>query len=165
MIREMAASLLISTGTVSSRGVSDAALYVEAMAGEGRRRLQESYSFGMIGKGVFDELCRIFEDCRTPNWDGYGAEAVSDETYRWAYRFLEALPLGTRAPSVGVEADGHLTFEWYRSRSSLLSVSVSPEGVLYYAALLGSSKRSGTEAFFGEMPADIVSIIHRLFPS
>ena len=165
MIIEMAATTLISIGSVSTRGVSDAALYVEARAGEGRRRLQESYSFGMISKGVFDELCRTFEECRTPDWDGYGAEPVLEDTYRWAYRFLERLPLGTRAPSVGVEADGHLTLEWYRSPSRLLSVSITPEGVLYYAALLGSSKRSGTEPFSGEAPAEILQIIHKLLPA
>src|SRR5919108_2658306 len=116
----MAASVLISIGRVQTRGVSDAALFSESRAEEGWRRLQESYSLGMIGKGVFDQLCRTFEECRTPDWDGYGAEPVLEETYRWAYRFLEAFPLGTRVPSVGVEADGHLTLEWYRSPSRLL---------------------------------------------
>lgn len=159
----MAASTLISIGTASTAGFGDAARYVEAKAIEERRRLQESYSLG-IGRAVFDELCRTFDDCRTPNWDGYGADPVLDETYRWAYRFLEALPLGTRPPSVGVEPDGHLTFEWYRTPSRVLSVSISPDGMIYYAALLGSSKRSGTEPFSGDVPTEILQIIHQLFP-
>jgi hypothetical protein len=162
VIIEMAASALISIGTARTGGFGEAARYVEQQAIEGRRRFQESHYLG-IGT-VFDELCRTFDDCRTPNWDGYGAEPVLDETYRWAYRFLEALPLGTRPPSVGVEPDGHLTFEWYRTPSRLLSVSVSPDGMIYYAALLGSSKRSGTEPFSGDVPAEILQIIHKLFP-
>ena len=76
---------------------------------------------------------------------------------------FEALPLGTPPPTVGAETDGHLTLEWYRSTNRVLSVSVSPEGLIYYAALLGTSKRSGTEPFRGEIPEDIMRITHRLF--
>ena len=104
----------------------------------------------------------VYEECKNPNWDGYGAEPVSEDTYRVAYHFLESLPLGTPAPSVGVEADGHLTFEWYRSPDKVLSVSIGPDGMTYFAALLGDSRRSGTEPFYGEVSDDILKIIRRL---
>src|SRR5216684_1351039 len=104
MILEMAASFLITSGNVSTRGASEAARFVEARAEESRRHLQSSHSLGMGGKGVLDELCVVADECRTANWDGYGAEPVEQVTFRQAYRFLEALPLGTPAPSVGVEA-------------------------------------------------------------
>jgi hypothetical protein len=32
------------------------------------------------GKGVFDELLKTFEECREPDWDGYGARPVLDAT-------------------------------------------------------------------------------------
>ena len=65
------------------------------------------------------------------------------------------------APSVGAEPDGQITFEWYQSQRRILSVSVSQEGDLHYAALLGYSRRYGTEPFFGEIPADILKLVHR----
>jgi hypothetical protein len=116
----------------------------------------------MEGKGVFDELFHTLEECREPNWDGYGAQPVSEQLYHFGRRLLEALPLGTPAPSIGAEPDGHLTIEWYRSPRRTLSVSISPDGDLHYAALLGDSKAYGTEPFFGEAPKAIVDLIHRV---
>jgi hypothetical protein len=43
-----------------------------------------------------------------------------------------------------------------------LSVSVSPDGELHYAALLGLSKAYGTEPFFGEAPRPILDLIFRV---
>ena len=111
---------------------------------------------------MFDELLKTFEECSEPNWDGYRAEAVRKETYHLAHQFLAALPLGAPAPSTGAEPDGHLTFEWYGSPQRTLSVSVSPDGDLHYAALVGSAKAWGTEPFFGEIPKVIDTLIRRL---
>ena len=163
MILEMTASALISYGALASQGTSETARFVAEEANRGRRQLGESFALGLRARGVFEALCSVYEECSERNWDGYGAEPVSAEAYRLAYRFLEALPLGTPPPTVGAETDGHLTLEWYRSTNRVLSVSVSPEGLIYYAALLGTSKRSGTEPFRGEIPEDIMRITHRLF--
>jgi hypothetical protein len=163
MIRETAPSDIILVGNILTLGASSTAQFVASEAKRGRQRLQESYALGMGGKGVFDELCSITEDCRERNWDGYGAEPVHDETYRQAYRLLEALPLGTPPPSVGAEPDGHLTLEWYRSPRRTLSVSVSSDGDLHYAALLGAGKAYGTRPFFGETPKAILDLIREVY--
>lgn len=156
MIIEMATSFMLATGCLRSRGSSDSALYVIDQAEKGRRHLQNSFTGG---KEAFEELCDVVEQCREPNWDGYSALPVRDETYRAAYRFLESLPLGTPVPTIGAEPDGHITFEWYTSPKRLLSVSVSPEGELHYAALTGFGKTYGTELFLGEPPRILLSLI------
>src|SRR3954468_19084954 len=146
MILEMAFSLLITTS--SSRGTSNTASWVADRASEGREHLQNAYSLGLRAKGVFDDLWTLVQDYREPNWDGYDAAPVTDDTYRMAYRFLEALPPGTAAPAMGAEPDGHITLEWYQSPRKTVSISVSPEGELHYAALLpGPRKVNGTEPF------------------
>ena len=89
------------------------------------------------GQGVLEELLKTFEECREPDWDGYGAQPVLDTTCQLAQKFLEMLPPGTLAPSIGAEPDGHLTAEWHRSSRWNLSVSITPNGDLHYAALLG----------------------------
>ena len=80
------------------------------------------------GQDVFEELLKTFEECREPNWDGYGAQAVREETYDLAHQFLAALPLSTPVPSIGAEPDGQITVEWYRSPQWTMSVSISPDG-------------------------------------
>lgn len=162
MIVEMAASAIISIGGAPTHGASETAWFVTGEAEKGRGRLQESYAFGMAGKGVLSELLQTAKECRDPNWDGYGATPVADITYQLAEQFLKALPLGIPAPTIGAEPDGHLTVEWYRSPRRTLSVSISPEGDLHYAALIGTAKAFGTEAFFGEAPKAIVDLIHRV---
>ena len=111
---------------------------------------------------VIDELSRVAEECRSANWDGYGAAAVAEDTFKQARSFLDALPVGTPAPSVGAEPDGQLTLEWYRSPRRLLSISVSSGGDLHYAALIGPAKAYGTEPFLGEAPQPIVHLIRRI---
>src|SRR5947208_1414199 len=113
------------------------------------------------GKGVFEELLKTFDECREPNWDGYGAQSVREETYDLAHQFLEALPLSSTVSSIGAEPDGQITVEWYRSPRTLY-VSISPAGELHYAALLGSAKTCGTEPFTGAVPKVVADLIHRV---
>jgi len=162
MIIEMAASTVLSMGAVTTYGTSETARFVAEKAEQGRHQLQTSYSFGLDGRGVLDELYSMTKGCLVAGWDGYGAAPVCAEAFTQACRFLEALPFGVPAPSVGAEPDGQLTLEWYRSPRRLLSVSISPDGDLHYAAILGPSKAYGTEAFFGEVPRTILGLIHRV---
>jgi len=159
MIIEMTATALIYYGAASTRATSDAARHVADQIETGRRHLQNSVSFGLGEKSVLNELCAVAEECKSSNWDSQGAAAIADDTYRVAYRFWEAMPLGTAVPLVGAEPDGHITLEWYRSPRRTLSVSVSPDGDLHYAALLGRRKRYGTDPFFGEVPKVILDLV------
>lgn len=161
MIIELTAATLLRYGALSSRGTSDTAGFIAKQAQEGRQKWLNSYIFGQVMESV-GELCQLFQDCRLPDWDGYGATPVSEDTFQLAYQLLKALPPGTPAPSLGAEPDGHITLEWHRSPRWTLSVSVSPMGELHYAALVGASKHYGTEPFYGEVPKAIVDLIHRV---
>lgn len=144
-----------------TQGFSDAAQYVEEEVQHQRRRLNEANLFG-IEATLREELGEVWEQCRDPNWDGFEAIAVTNDTLRGAYQLLESLPLGTPSPSVGAEPDGSLTLEWHRSPRRTLSLSMSPDGDLHYAALVGPNRVYGTEAFFGEIPESILALIRRV---
>ena len=115
-----------------------------------------------VKQHAYDELAEVSNDCKSPNWDVHGSEAVKPETIRHARRFIEALPHGYWLPSVGAEPDGHVTLEWYRATNWLLSVSVTPGGMLYWAALLGSEDPRGSCQFDGEVPDTILYWIRRV---
>ncbi len=157
-----AALVSCSLGSITTVGSSGVARFVAQQFEQGRRRLRDSNSLGAGVGAAFEELHSVVRECGLPDWDGYGATPVNQETFRQACRFLGVLPLGTTAPSVGAEPDGHITFEWHHSVRRTLSVSVSPEGELHYAALLGPSKAYGTEPFFGEVPEIILDLIRRV---
>lgn len=143
-------------------GYSADADYVVKRVAQGLAQLRKSNSFGAGIETATQELHEVAKECSSINWDGYGAASVEQETIRQAERFLNALPLGMAAPSVGAEPDGQITFEWYQSPRRILSVSISPEGDLHYAALLGYRKRYGTEPFFGDIPSDVLKLVHRV---
>ncbi|WP_155996464.1 hypothetical protein [Verrucomicrobium sp. 3C] len=146
--------------TCTGGGASPEGRFIEKHRAESRNKLQDSISLGR--RDIEERLCTIAEECRDPNWDGYGAEPISDVTYGLAHSFLAALPLGSPMPTVGAEADGQITFEWHRSAHRTLSVSIVPEGRVHYSALLGARRVHGEEPFFGEIPDRIVEIIGRL---
>jgi hypothetical protein len=59
-----------------------------------------------------------------------------------------------------------LTLEWHSSPRRTLSVSITPEGDLHYAALLGPRKKAyGTEPFFDEVPKAILDLIGQVAPA
>ena len=112
---------------------------------------------------AFDQLWAVWQDCKQPNWDGYGAVPVEQETYRNAYELIEALPLGCPLPtSFGAEPDGHLALEWHRHPRWTLSVSVGLDGTLHYAALLGIEDPRGSCLFDGKISETLLSLIRRV---
>jgi hypothetical protein len=113
-------------------------------------------------KGAFEEFLKTFEECREPNWDGYGAQAVREENYHLTRKFLAALPLSTPAPSIGAEPDGHIIAEWYDSPQRTLSVSISPGGELHYAALVGAERICGMVTFRNNIPQLVRDLITRI---
>jgi len=146
---------------VSTLGASPAAAHVaKELSKQGGRLARESFSFGH--RSVFDALCAVAEEYASPNWDGDNAEPIEDQAYQCAYRFLEALPLGSPPPSISPEPDGHIAIEWYRSPRRTLSVSISPTGDLHYAALLGPRETYGTEPFFGEIPKAVSDLVQHV---
>lgn len=162
IVAPMAFSMYLRTATLATVGASETSRLIAENVEQELRRLQDSQSFGSGTHDVLEELNSVIETASSDNWDGYGGSKINEETTRLAFLFLESLPLGTEMPSVGSEPDGHITFEWYRSPRRLLSVSVSPNGDLHYAALLGPNKSYGTEAFFGELPSTIFDLIKRV---
>lgn len=162
MMLEMITSAHFALSHISTRATSETAQYIAEQSNEGRRRMQSAYSLGLGVMGNFDELYKMIKQCGVENWDGYGAAPVTLKTFQQAINVLEALPLGTIAPTVGAEPDGYITLEWYKTPRRTLSVSISPEGELHYAALLGQKKRYGTEPFWGEVPDVIMDIIRQV---
>lgn len=162
MIPEIATVVMMWTSPAHSKAASAEARFVAERYGDCWRPLHRSYSVGIGSSGLEEQLYDVFRHCAQPGWDGYDAEPVSQEAYANAYRFLEGLPLDFPMPSISAEPDGQVTFEWYSSPRRTLSVSLSPEGEIHYAVLLGATKSCGTEPFSGEIPRTILGWARRV---
>jgi hypothetical protein len=158
----LTAPSLTLLGIPGSGGESDAAQFVASQVHQGKRALYETYTFGHAYYSALSDLVSVQMECGTPDWDGYGAQPVRNDTVWIAYLVLESLPPGLPEPRIGAEPDGQVTLEWHQSPRRTLSVSVSPDSFLHYSALIGPNKQFGTEVFSREMPQNILSLIRRV---
>lgn len=142
------------------RGVSDSARYIDQTARDVIKWQQEAVTFSR--QPAFDALWEAWQPCKDANWDGEDADAIELETYQIAYRLIEAMPNGFPRPTITPEPDGSLHLEWYRHQRRLLSVSISPDGTLYWAALVGTEDPRGSCQFFGEFPKTLLYWIGRV---
>ncbi|MDJ0730045.1 MAG: hypothetical protein QNJ33_08635 [Crocosphaera sp.] len=141
-------------------GSSDTANYLEKINQNNSRYFFESVTLGK--QSAYKDLIELWDECKIKNWDGYNAFPVQEKTFKNTWYVIDALPLGCPLPSFGAEPDGHITLEWYRHPRWILSVSVSPEGYLYYAALFGDSSIKGTDTFLGNLSETILNLIERI---
>ncbi len=121
--------------------------------------LQESNVLGFTAKGTFQQLLEVFEECSSEGWDGERANPISEDVLQCAITFLNSFPLGIEAPEVGAEPDGSITFEWYRPPNKVISISINPDGWMYYAALIGTSRRHGADYAMMGISDDLLKII------
>ena len=141
---------------VMSRGSSSTAKFIE----DNCRPLSALGNTATFGRDpAFQELAVVYEETKTPNWDGHGALPVEQDVLRAAYCVIEALPLGFHLPSIGAEPDGAITLEWHKSIRRTLSVSVDANSTLHYAALAGAEKAFGSVPFDGDLPATIKRLV------
>jgi len=125
--------------------------------------LKEALSLRRVAESASVELEEVASEAASPNWDGYGAQAVDPRTVQEAKRLLDALPTTTPVPEVSADPDGEVAISWNLDSSWVFSVSVGPSGRLSYAGLFGTSKAYGTEWFLDEIPEAILDNISRLF--
>ena len=149
----------IPSANAMSRGASPTAEYVRRLADEQRAWMHVPFSYGLQRQRAFNELAEIYGECSSKGWDGNAAVPVDPRTYLAAWEFIEALPSHVPQPSLGVDPDGDVTFEWYAAPRRAVSVSISPNRELHFAALLGSRRYNGREPFFGDVPGGLISHI------
>jgi hypothetical protein len=146
--------------TIMSRGNSPTAAYLNKISQDHQSYFAQTAAFSK--QPAIEELLVTWEESKITNWDGDDAFPVQTETLNYTYAFIQALPLGFPLPSVSAEPDGHLALDWYQNPHWTLSVSMSPAGILYYAALLGNRDPRGSEPFFGTIPKQILSLIQEV---
>ena len=133
-----------------SSGVSDDAGRWEAQENNIRENMSKATSID--GEEMEQELLKLLEEHSDDNWDGYGAKSITLESFLYAISFWQMLPTTVPRPDLGVDPDGGVVFEWYRSPRRVFSVTIEKDKRLTYAGLFDSNKASGTEYFDCDVP-------------
>lgn len=83
--------------------------------------------FNLSDPSIFEEIDKIYEEHKEPDWDGREAEPVNDITYESMKRLVPSLPKDLPNPCIEVYADGTLAFEWHPNIDNLISIGIQDE--------------------------------------
>jgi hypothetical protein len=109
-------------------------------------------------------LDNIYLECSKENWDGYGSNPITQETYFEAKNLLELLQTSFPIPEICPEPNGGIGIEWYKKRGCSFIISVSGKNIITYAGLFGEGNQThGTEHFTNSVPKIILNFLMRLF--
>ena len=108
-------------------------------------------------------LDAVYQECCDKDWDGYGANAITDDIYREAFKLLALLPLNVPLPAIVPEPSGAIGLEWSKGRQFVFVASVCGENFITFAGVFGVNKIHGTEYFGDSLPYPIIQNIRRLY--
>lgn len=146
-----------------SCGMSESANAVQQQSFELQTDFARTITFGEHLAKIMENLLEVKAEHTEDNWDGYGAKAINDDSYKNAFQFALSLPSNLPIPDIYVEPDGEVTFEWYEDKRKVLSISIGSKNKLAYAGLFGASKTYGIEYFYDDVPDVILRNIYRLY--
>ena len=99
----------------------------------------------MSKEKLLKELNHIIQECSEPNWDAYGALPVDKDSIERVKKMIDMLPEGFPNPELGIDPDGEITFEWYKSRRETINLWGSRNGFCYCAYLQNDKSSHGRE--------------------
>lgn len=153
----------------SSNGNAPESKQIEEKYTKYIKELKETESVGRYSyvEQILNELYEVFLDCRQDNWDGYGANAISIDTYikaRDIIPMLNSAFLDVPMPEITPEPDGNIAFEWFDEYGRTFVFSIDDNQTLTYAGIFGQSKTHGYERLTDFLPGTLIYNLKRLFP-
>ncbi len=88
--------------------------------------------------------------------------SVTVGAYPWARKILRALASAVPKPDILIHPDGEIALEWFASRRSMFTISISAEGVFSYAGLFDGGKVHGRESIGINLPSQLLDFISRV---
>ena len=97
------------------------------------------------------KICNIYEKHQTKNWDGYEAEPIQylDQSIHFAKALFSESRLLIESVDIVPENDGCLCFEWFRTDSKFINISVKND-TLIFNYKIGDEKGCGETTFSGQ---------------
>ena len=113
-----------------------------------------------------DALNRLYEltaECVEADWDGYGAEAVSQSAAVHSAHFIRRLPEDLPLPEISVEPDGEIALDWSPTPTQTFSVSIGPADRMACAWVNGTEHGHAVAySNNGDIPSRILQEIQRI---
>lgn len=150
-------------GTIAFAGVGEDARAMDSSLSDFRKEIfADSVSLAAPKAVALDELTALIAECENPNWDGYGALALSQMVLDKAHMFIDALPGRLANFELSATPEGDIAFDWFYAKRHSLTVLLGEQTRLVYAVIDGDDEFSGTATFVEEVPRSISDVLNRL---
>lgn|GEM_PF-4712275 len=140
--------MLLTAPTDRPRSTSEVGFQIQRAIGAVSDHVRSSVTYGEPWNAALAQLAEIWKETSLPNWDGYGAPALTPDVFHCAVQFVQTIPFDVPQPEIGASSAGDITFEWAQTPRRIVSVGISPNGELHYASL------NGVRRNFGSFPLD-----------
>lgn len=144
-------------------GVSEEAKEIRKKSDELNEKHFKTISYGDQVSRIIESLIRLSQEYNKENWDGYGAEPISAESFKSALVFGLSLPSTIPIPEMDVIPTGKVMFSWNRGSRKVFSVIVGESQELSYAGLFGFAETYGIEYITDCIPETILTNIGKVY--
>ncbi len=80
------------------------------------------------------------------NWDGEGADPVTENTVSVALEVVEELPIAGGIPEISADPEGSVEFNWHLDNGTMLTISIGQTGDIAISGLCdGEAKLTGMQ--------------------
>jgi len=148
MIFALAAPMILTAPCDRMRSASDVGQEIRLTLSGVSAHMRSSFTFGEPWRLAISNLSELMAECSRPDWDGYGAPAVSAETAHNALEFIRTIPFSLPLPEISATSAGEITFEWAQTSRRIVTVAVGENGEIHFAVL------NGVKRTFGSYPMD-----------
>jgi hypothetical protein len=111
---------------------------------------------------IVKELKRVCKQYSTKNWDGYGAQPISQQACDDAERFVQMLPPSVKPPEITPVPDGDIALEWYGKENTVFFVTFRGDNMMEYIGSFGEGKKTTGLESLDEGISGILRYIDRI---
>ena len=127
------------------------------------RHVESSRALFGLKEDALKRLYELVAECTEADWDGYGAEAVSQSAIEYSAHFIRRLPEDLPLPEISVESDGEISLDWSPAPTQTFSVSIGTADRMVCAWVNGTEHGHAVAySNNGEIPSRILQEIQRI---
>ena len=81
------------------------------------------------------DLKVLLETAGKPDWDGEGADPVTEDVIKAAEKVIDELPRDSGVPEISADPEGNVEFDWHLDNGTMLTVCIGQTGDIAIAGL------------------------------
>ena len=81
------------------------------------------------------DLKNLLETAGKPDWDGEGADPVTEDVIKAAEKVIDELPGDSGVPEISADPEGNVEFDWHLDNGTMFTVCIGQTGIIVISGL------------------------------